>query len=75
MGNADRPVGYKEGAVYFAGTAGAMDGAIAGRPRQFKILWIASGESMAATILIRPLRRGQARKSNANTRAMRVAHG
>jgi hypothetical protein len=34
-----------------------MGGALVGRPRQVKIFWIASGESMAASILIRPPQR------------------
>ncbi len=45
---------YQAYAMSGSDITGAMGGALVGRPRQVKILWIASGESMAASILIRP---------------------
>ena len=74
-GRADCSLCYHAYAMSRSDTAGAMGGALVGRPRQVKILWIASGESMAASILIRPPQRGQERTSTSNTRAMSVAHG
>jgi hypothetical protein len=74
IGSADWQLCYHANAESGADAAGAMGGFLVGRPRQAKILWIASGVSMAASILIRPPQRGQARTSNSNTRSMRVAH-
>ena len=48
--------------------AGEIGGALEGSPRHFKIAWIASGEFMAAKILMRPEQRSHFRTSTSNTR-------
>jgi hypothetical protein len=47
--------------------AGAMGGALVGRPRQERIFLMTSGVSIAASILIRAPQRGHASTSNSNS--------